>query len=40
MNIGIITVYESIDNYGSYLQAYALKRYLEQLGHTVFLLKN
>lgn len=40
MKIGIVTVYESIDNFGSYLQAYALKKYLELQGHTVFVIQN
>lgn len=35
MKIGVITVY-SVPNHGSYLQAYALKQYFEQLGHEVF----
>jgi len=40
MKIGIVTVYESIDNFGSYLQAYAMKKYLELKGHTVFVIQN
>ena len=38
MNIGIITVHDSA-NFGSYLQAYALKRVLENLGHKVYFIK-
>lgn len=33
MNIAIVTVYDSIINNGSFLQAYALKRTLEEMGH-------
>lgn len=38
MEIGIVTVYNSM-NYGSFLQAYALKHFLEDRGHDVFFLK-
>lgn len=38
MNISIVTVYNSL-NYGSFLQAYALKTYLESLGHNVSFLE-
>lgn len=40
MRIGIITVYESITNMGSFLQAYALKTVLEELGHEVYFVQN
>ncbi len=40
MKIGIITVYESIDNLGSYLQTYALKSILERFGHEVHVIQN
>lgn len=40
MRIGIITVYESITNMGSFLQAYALKMILEELGHEVHIIQN
>lgn len=39
MKIGIITVYDS-PNFGSYLQAYALRKYLETMGHDVFWVKS
>lgn len=35
MKIGIITVYHA-SNFGAYLQAYALKRAMEHMGHDVF----
>lgn len=38
MRVGIVTVYDSA-NYGSYLQAYALKTTLEEMGHIVFFIK-
>ena len=38
MRIGILTVYDSA-NFGSYLQAYALKKVLENLGHKVKFIK-
>ena len=34
MKIGIVTVYDGL-NYGSFLQAYAMKRFLEDKGHEV-----
>lgn len=40
MKIGIITVYDAIDNLGSYLQSYALKITLEDLNHQVFFIEN
>lgn len=36
MKIGIVTIYESITNLGSFLQAYAMKTVLEEIGHEVF----
>lgn len=38
MKIGIITVHDSA-NFGSYLQAYAMKKTLENFGHDVFFIK-
>ena len=38
MRIGIITVHDSA-NFGSYLQAYALKKVLENMGHQVYFIK-
>lgn len=40
MKIGIVTVYESITNLGSFLQAYALKEVLELMGHEVCIIQN
>lgn len=40
MKIGIVTVYESITNLGSFLQAYALKTVLETEGHEVYVIQN
>lgn len=40
MKIGIVTIYESITNFGSFLQAYALKQYLEKEGHEVYFVQN
>ena len=39
MKIGIVTVYKS-DNYGAFWQAFALKGYLESLGHEVLFIKH
>lgn len=39
MKIAIITVYQPFTNLGSFLQAYALKKYLEQQGHQVSFVK-
>ena len=33
MKIAIVTVYDSIINYGSFLQAYAMSKVLELKGH-------
>lgn len=38
MKIGVLTVY-SVSNFGSFLQAYALKQYLESMGHEVYHIK-
>lgn len=40
MKIGIITIYEPITNLGSFLQAFALKTFLEKQGHDVYFIKN
>ncbi len=40
MKIGIVTVYDTMNNYGSFLQAFALKTFLEELGHDVFFVEN
>ena len=37
--VGIMTFWESNDNYGQLLQSYALQTYIKQLGHDVFLIK-
>lgn len=39
MRIAIVTVYDSIINYGSYLQAFALKQVLNKLGHEVYFVR-
>lgn len=39
MRIAIVTVYDSIVNYGSYLQAYALNSVLKDLGHDVYFVR-
>lgn len=36
VKIGIVTVYDSVSNIGSYLQAYAMQLALEKLGHQVY----
>ena len=38
MKVGIVTVYDS-NNFGSYLQAYALKKVIEDLGNNVYFIK-
>lgn len=40
MKISIVTIYEPITNYGSFLQCYALKTFLEQQGHQVKIVQN
>ncbi len=40
MNIGIVTVYDAVDNVGSYLQAYALMYILKEERHNVFFIQN
>lgn len=40
MKIGIVTIYEPITNMGSFLQAYAMKSYLEDAGHEVYMIQN
>lgn len=39
MKIGIITFWQSHDNYGQLLQCWALQQYLKQLGHEPFLIR-
>jgi len=39
MRIGIITFWESDDNYGQVLQCWALQQYLKSLGHEPFLIR-
>jgi len=39
MRIGILTFWESQDNYGQLLQAFALQTYLQSMGNEVFLIK-
>lgn len=39
MKIGILTFWQSTDNYGQILQCYALQQYLKELGHEPFLIK-
>ena len=39
MKIAIVTVYDSIVNFGSFLQAYALSKVLESKGHEVFFVR-
>lgn len=39
MRIGIITYWNSTDNYGQQLQCYALQAYLKDLGHDAFLIR-
>lgn len=40
MKIAIVTVYQPVTNLGSYLQCFALKTYLEDLGHKVDIIGN
>ena len=39
MRIAIVTVYDSIVNFGSFLQAYAMSKVLEEKGHDVFFVR-
>ena len=39
MRIGIVTFWQSDDNYGQQLQCWALQRYLKKLGHEPFLIR-
>ena len=39
MKIAIVTVYDSIINYGSFLQAYAMSKVLELKGHEVYFIR-
>jgi hypothetical protein len=38
--IGIVTYWYSEDNYGQILQCYALQKFLKQLGHAPFLIRD
>lgn len=39
MKIGVITFWDSNDNYGQIMQCYALQTYLKKLGHDVVLIR-
>lgn len=39
MKIAIVTVYDSVVNFGSFLQAYAMSKVLESRGHEVFFVR-
>ena len=39
MNIGVVTVHD-VNNFGAFLQAYGLKRTLEDMGHHVYHIRN
>ncbi|WP_173465669.1 polysaccharide pyruvyl transferase family protein [Fibrobacter succinogenes] len=39
MKIGVVTFWETQDNYGQVLQGYALQKVLEQLGHEAFIIR-
>lgn len=39
MNIGVVTVHD-VNNFGAFLQAYGLKRTLENMGHQVYHIRN
>lgn len=39
MKIGIITYWQSKDNYGQLLQCFALQKYFESLGHEAYLIR-
>ena len=39
MKIGIVTFWQSDDNYGQLLQCWALQQYLRNLGHDPFLIR-
>lgn len=39
MKIGVITFWQSLDNYGQQLQCWALQQYLQKEGHDVFLIR-
>lgn len=40
MKIGILTYWNSKDNYGQLLQCYAMQRFFQKLGHEAFLIKS
>lgn len=39
MRVGVMTFWQSQDNYGQLLQCYALQKYLRDLGHDAFLIR-
>ena len=39
MKIGIITFWDSEDNYGQLMQCYASQHYLQSIGHEAFLIR-
>ena len=39
MKIGIVTLWDGIDNYGGILQTYALQHYLQELGHDAYIIR-
>ena len=39
MKIGILTYWNSKDNYGQLLQCYAMQRFFQKLGYEAFLIK-
>lgn len=39
MKIGVVTYWQSLDNYGQQLQCWALQRYLKKKGHSPFLIR-
>jgi len=39
VKLAIVTIYDSFINFGSYLQAFALKEILEQMGHEVYFIR-
>ena len=39
MKIGIVTFWESTDNYGQQLQCWALQQQLKKMGHTPYLIR-
>ena len=39
MKIGVVTFWQSKDNYGQHLQSFALQTYLKKMGHEPFLIR-